>query len=447
MKNLSIYGLMLLSLFVFSCEKEPIDNEDEPMDEVVNELPSIEVSFNANSTLKQQNGDEYTVEVPREADLSIQYKIKTPAGYKTATFGGDPLSDVGQFSLNSSKTGGTFDVTLIYLSGGLPPFRLEVEDMKGNKVEAKVLITLPLGFDASSVLQAEWEEVTFDPFSENQFGQQLFATLDGSLLTHFDNVIYRSTDQGESWEPISVPSFNGWFSKFTQHPDGKLYVGAYEPGNLYTSNDDGVSWTKVQTDLPVFSGISQMVISSENEFYIAGWLNAQNSTVDGVYKSANGLKWQKVLNVGGIEGISLGSSSEVFVHTAYPASLHHSLGGESWNKLTIPSAEFVVDAARISDGILITTDQNVYISKDEGSSWEVFNDGLPQSEFLKNLTVMESGEIYATPGNYGVFKLTEDQNWRSVGTALGTYQIWSLTSLQGQLFASGINNEKIYKLK
>lgn len=84
------------------------------------------------------------------------------------------------------------------------------------------------------------------------------------------------------------------------------------------------------------------------------------------------------------------------------------------------------------------TGQGIYRSKDDGSSWEQVNNGLPTSATMTAIVVDSKNNIYASELNEGIFLSTDQgNNWvkKSKGT-LDSQKIYSLVvNLKDHIFA------------
>jgi len=123
----------------------------------------------------------------------------------------------------------------------------------------------------------------------------------GALFAGTDSGVFRSTNNGESWEAVSTGLMKMQIHALTMSDDGRLFAGS-NTGNLFVSADNGNTWQMVLSRsttrrgllalLPLpptppkpchetSSGRSQ-AITSRNHSYLAA------ATATGVFVSADG---------------------------------------------------------------------------------------------------------------------------------------------------------------
>ncbi|MFC4722384.1 WD40/YVTN/BNR-like repeat-containing protein [Geojedonia litorea] len=444
--HLELKYLTILVLVLASCSSNN-DTEDTPAPDTSNDPPSITVTIVSNATLLSQTGIDYFIEVPRDLDLSLRLSVSIPGGFASGTRNGEPIGNSTSTDLNTGKKSGIIDVTYIYLSGGLDPEEFIITDQNGKVVKVNIHIKLPLGFNPNDALAGSWATTAYKANESHTSINQIFGTQAGSLLVVNDNDIYRSTNGGSTWSQTAI-SQSAWLGTMAQHNDGSLYVTAIEPGNIFKSLDDGQSWTLLSTNLPALSGIRDIKITANGVFYISAWLNIQNSTVNGIYKSENGTDWAYVKDLEGIEGLFLDGNTNVYAYTKYPGRLIKSTdSGSTWDTVNTPSSEFVTSFAIANNNWYLGTGNNFYRSTDQGATWQVYNTSLPYNKYITSISVSSTNEIYINPTNYGIFKLDQNDTWRSIGTDLGTIYIQSMTFVNNQFFAAGFYTAKVYKLQ
>ena len=219
----------------------------------------------------------------------------------------------------------------------------------------------------------------------------LFSPHDPNTLYVAGNLVFRSTDQGSSWEAISPdltrhdvsklgPS-GGPITKDTSgaevygtifalaespHEKGVFWAGS-DDGLMHLSRDDGNTWSDVTPrDLPEFTLVSMIEVSPHDRAtaYMATTRYKLDDTSPSVYKTND--------------------------------------YGETWAKITdgIPEHDFVrvIRADTNRRGLLYAgTETGVYVSFDDGGSWQPMQANLPTVP-VYDLAIKEDDLIAATHG-------------------------------------------------
>lgn len=421
--------------------------EPEPEPEPVLDPPSMTISNIANGTLLNQTGDDYYIEAKRDQYFSFRINIAVPAGFDSGTKNGEPFSNFGEIVISYGSTTGYVNVQRDVV-GGLPPEEFIVKDKKGNTAKIVIHLSLELGFDASQALTANWITTNFQTNESYTAISDILGTSSGSIIVLNEYSVHRSTDEGNSWTQTAIgPANQTYADTVTEHPDGTLYLSTFDPGKLLKSSDNGVSWSELSTNLPALSVIRSLHITENGTFFINAWLNEQNSTVNGVYKSDNGTDWTYLGDQGNIEYLFVEGNTNLYAYGSFPATLKHSVdSGATWNTINIPASEFIASFAIVNNNWYLGTDLDFYKSTDQGSNWSSYSSGLPDSKLNTQIVVSQNNEIYVNPPKFGVFKLVND-TWKSVGTDIGTVLITNMAFASGKLFAVSNYNNKVYKLE
>lgn len=160
------------------------------------------------------------------------------------------------------------------------------------------------------------------------------------------NRVYRSTNSGGSWSPISGPVVDG----------GGVLLGMAvapgAPGRVYTSSSDGavfvsddlVNWIDRSAGLPVARRLTNVVVDPDDPDH--AWVSVDRSNGGRVYRTTDaGLTWQD--------------------RTANLAAGHRGLA---------LAVDFRTDPERVYLG----TDYGVHASLDSGATWAAALDGMPK---------------------------------------------------------------------
>ena len=218
-----------------------------------------------------------------------------------------------------------------------------------------------------------------------------FSPHDSSVLYTAGNMVFRSTDQGSSWEaispdltrhdvskmelsgrPITAEPFGGenFCTIFTfvesPHEKGVFWAGS-DDGLVHISRDGGKSWSDVTPpDLPEWTLISMIEVSPHDPAtaYIAATRYKLDDTRPLLYKTNN--------------------------------------YGETWVKITdgIPENDFtrVIREDKTRRGLLYAgTETAIYVSFDDGASWQSMQANLPRVP-VYDLTIKDDDLIAATHG-------------------------------------------------
>jgi photosystem II stability/assembly factor-like uncharacterized protein len=184
-----------------------------------------------------------------------------------------------------------------------------------------------------------------------------------------DAVVYRSLDDGATWDPVFLSSelpLGGLFEDSVMAPDGRMYVGGLSflvEGLLLTSGDGGETWDR--RDLPELESIEVLAVRADGLLYAA-------TSDDRIHVSDD--------------------AGESFT----------SLGDGPWQ--TTITALLVADDGTILVG---TGFDGAYRSQDSGTTWESFSDGLPGAGLLRpsiGVLAARDGHVLAGTGNDGLFR-------------------------------------------
>ena len=170
-----------------------------------------------------------------------------------------------------------------------------------------------------------------------------------------------------------------------------IFVGS-NPGGLYVSTDGGITFKdrnaitpSVVVDDPLLQGYYTFAIdpSDPKRMWIGTWGK-------GIYKSYDAM----LLDV--------------------PAGLF----GKHIRKIVIDPSD--------PDNVYVATQEGIFVTSDEGETWEDLNEGLQTLDIL-SLKIDTDSEVYVGTGGYGIYKFDQySREWENLGRTLGTgwWHVW-----------------------
>ncbi len=293
-------------------------------------------------------------------------------------------------------------------------------------------------------------------------------------------VLYKTTNNGTTWTPISTP-FNG-ISGFGINKKGDLFLSQDQ---LYRSTDNGISWKALPVSFP---NVGIMIESPKHElFFTAGgnayqnlyrssdfgqsWnilytgvvgvpsagffgdtiLVGDNFYLGAVFRSTdNGKTFKPLAN-----NIGLGGYVNTLLGTSFNAVLAGTSNGiyrstnttKSWIKVHSTSVNSLHQAP---NGTLFARrhwpGDGIYRSLDSGSSWQQKITGMTVTT-VRSLDIAPNGDLIAgTEG--GIFRSTDNaENWVRIDTqkVVKPYGIYAAVNKSGIIFMggakSGVNSQ------
>ncbi len=225
-----------------------------------------------------------------------------------------------------------------------------------------------------------------------QVGSSIFATGLGGIF-------YRSTDNGQNWSALSVPSGVQTMScmKFTSPTTGVI-AGA--TGKINYTTNGGTSWSGYTLGTSRFWGID-----------IKGYLGLAVNTVGNVYRSMNGgSSWSQSSGLGNVYlySVSIADSVTAFLCTGQQQYNVYKTtdAGISWNPVFTARANlFGISFVSPMKGAVVGDAGQLYVTYDGGSSWI----DQRQDTLIDFRAVAWSGSTIVAAGLNGVIVRSTDE--------------------------------------
>ena len=187
---------------------------------------------------------------------------------------------------------------------------------------------------------------------------------DGSIILAKETKLFRSTNEGESWNVIE--EFTVTIKDLTINSDGDLLV-LCNNSFFYKSSDLGESWTESYISN---RGLSHILVDPSGSLYCFGFYYLNQDAL--FFKSSDGIVWDslEIDDYNEISDIRTDISGRIYM--SYEKSsdkgiVRSSDGGISWDKIFDGPAEsvFFLDNSLI----VLTKESGYFESQDDGITW------------------------------------------------------------------------------
>lgn len=281
-----------------------------------------------------------------------------------------------------------------------------------------------------------------------------------------NNLIFKSTDNGHSWQDISkgLPK-NMETDGFFVNDNGLYMLSAVEMYHS-KSNSVGSIWEKeiFKKDLGTItvckSGMYAFTYNGKISRKLAGsntWspiyenfpsknLRSIFETVSGailigcdsgLFKSTNkGKTWQHVRKNGWV--IKIVESKGVLIATCQDGIIRSSDDGENWNEV-VNEGGVGIDVANIAHGFAAITynteskTRRVRASMDGGKTWQPIDAGLPAHDLIAN--IIQVGDYFFCGHPKGIFRSSnKGKTWELMLPSIGE-RVFNLSSMGKVIYA------------
>ncbi|MBS4034076.1 MAG: T9SS type A sorting domain-containing protein [Ignavibacterium sp.] len=260
-----------------------------------------------------------------------------------------------------------------------------------------------------------WNKIQSLPYDIEVYA--LFINKDDHIFvgTRGLPVIYRSTDDGETWEikNSGITSAHCW--SFGQNKGGNvLFAGEAQFGRIYRSTNNGDNWQLVDN----LSGIS-FAVDSLNNIYCGTFDGLYKSTDDGLTFTPTGL-----INVP-VNAIQIDSSDGVIAGTGYYTNgqgvFYSTDFGNTFTSIGL-GGQIIYSLAFTDYGSLLagSSINGVYETTDMGGNWQQHNNGLYRKDIFR-LKINHNGDIITGAEFEGIFRSkNKGESFEHIGLPIST---------------------------
>ena len=326
--------------------------------------------------------------------------------------------------------------------------------IKGNNIYAVIYNNNVDGIKKSNDNGNTWIDIS-NGLPQNDYFQSIFALGNKLYLKVFNDSLYVSDNDGQSWKPMqygltsNYSFYNNplifYYNPFTSYNDtvyyqdenssykasvndtiwnefqlpyqGKYYLkGSLKflgtrKGNL-VSNDNGNTWTPINNGIDKRTYISK-IYKKNNDIYAA-------TNEDGVFKTSDrGQTWIPLNNIyikNDVINDLVIINSTLFIGTYHCGVLKSDNNGLTWD--TINNGLYCLKINSISSKgskLFAATDCGLFISNNYGQSWVQSSTGLNDTTIYS--IAVEGNKIYAKTLNGLFVSENEGLNWNLINNS------------------------------
>ena len=249
----------------------------------------------------------------------------------------------------------------------------------------------------------------------------LGKTANGDILvgTRYGNGIFKSSDGGQSWDPVNTGlgelTSQHHIKGFALSPTGSVFVCGIDKA-IYKSDNDGDSW-QAFGKLTTTSDFKSIICTDNSNLLLA-------TLGDGVYRSSiNTPSWSQVntnlsnLNLYTLTRLQTGS--DVFCGCTMGDIFKTVNDGDSWIEVDEDISSQTVQAILAFNKTILkgTNGEGIFRSTDNGTTWQGVNDGFNNSR-VNDIEISDSGSLYVGTQDMVYISIDDGNQWTRKSSGL-----------------------------
>jgi len=274
---------------------------------------------------KTLDGGAHWVDLSPTLQIAQIYKFYGAPQDSSLIYVGEQDNGLDQYSGGtwSRKEGGDFDQPIV------------------DPTDENIVYAMAFGYYYKTT--NAWDTYTFLNITSSEGGGSslTISPADGKTLFAGYQNVWKTTDGGDTWSPISSFGDQASCSAIILAPSNPSYIYAIRGGEVWRTIDDGANWVK--QSIPVSGTATALAVSSSDPNHV--WLAQNDSSANKIYVSAD--------------------------------------GGTNWSAFTgsLPNRRVtsIVYEGGSNDGLYAGFDAGIYYRNAALSDWQPFNTALPNS--------------------------------------------------------------------
>lgn len=245
----------------------------------------------------------------------------------------------------------------------------------------------------------------------NSMVYSLIIVSNQTVCAGIDGGIFLTTDHGNNWQ--QTLSMKYVVRSFARDKNGHVFASTTGAG-IYRSSDEGLSWNRI-SDTNIVSNSYQIIFDITGNIYACTARGVHRSTDNCQTWSTLGLYWDDVY------ALVIGKNGYLFAGTR--SNVQRSTnGGKFWIPCTIEYYQGDVHYLAVDkDGVIYGASLHagkMIKSTDNGDTWISIQTPL-QDTWHSGLIISSSSEIFVSAGSAGIIRSTDKgQTWTSLNSGL-----------------------------
>ena len=283
--------------------------------------------------------------------------------------------------------------------------------------EFKILFLFNLIFILSKTIYPQWIHMSSSP---SGYFRDIVESGGVLYLASGGNGVYKSTDEGTSWQMISN-GLNTQQAKDTYQVvdyNGALYVAT--TNGIYKSTNAGDNWIKKSNGITIGPGalyeFCESVFEYNGKLFTGAW--------NGIYRSTDGAENWVITNISGqgIKARNFVNHNDILFaakEEINPDAYKSTDDGVTWEGITgsfYNAITFLSEPTKFWMGSI----NGVWLSTDNGTNWEQRSNGLSPDPYSSSI-IRVNGKLITSLkfGGSGIFRsFDEGLNWEEWGEGL-----------------------------